>query len=39
MPVAIIMIFLFFVYKISLRENINELNSSLENISNIETLK
>ena len=38
-PVIIIMVFLFFIYKISLRENINELNSCLENINNIETLK
>jgi len=39
LPILIIMVFLFFVYKISLRENINELNNCLENINNIETLK
>ena len=37
-PVVAILVFLFLVIKISLRENITELNSSLENIESIEVL-
>jgi len=37
-PVLIILIFLFLIFKASLRENISELNISLENINNIDTL-
>ncbi len=37
-PVLAIIIFLFLILKISSRENIDELNNSLENISNIDVL-
>ena len=37
-PVLTILIFLFLIFKASLRENISELNISLENINNIDTL-
>jgi len=37
-PVPIILIFLFFIFKISSRENIEELNNSLVNISSIDVL-
>jgi polyisoprenyl-phosphate glycosyltransferase len=37
-PVLIVIIFLFLILKISSRENIQELNSSLENISRIDAL-
>ena len=37
-PVLIIIIFLILISKISLRENIGELNNSLENIVNIDIL-
>ena len=37
-PVLFIFIFLFLILKVSFRENIKELNKSLENIHNIETL-
>jgi len=37
-PVLTIVIFILLVLKISLRENIEELNNSLKNINNIETL-
>jgi len=37
-PILIILIFLFIIFKISLRENINELNNSLNNIDSIDTL-
>ena len=37
-PVLVIFIFLFFIFKISKRENFDELKKSLENIKNIETL-
>ena len=37
-PVLIILIFLFFILKVSSRENIKELNDSLNNIDNIEVL-
>ena len=38
-PVALIILLLISVFVLSGRENINELNNSLENISNIENLK
>ena len=38
-PVALIIVMIFSVFVISGRENITELNSSLENINNIENLK
>ena len=38
LPVIIIFIFLFFIIKISSRENIDELNNSLENIDSIDVL-
>ena len=37
-PVIIIFIFLFFVLKVSSRENVDELNNSLDNIDNINIL-
>ena len=37
-PVPIILIFLFFILKISSREKIEELNNSLENISSVDVL-
>ena len=37
-PVFIILVFLFLIFKISSRENIEELNNSLETIDNIEVL-
>jgi len=37
-PILIILIFLFLILKVSSRENINELNDSLNNIDNIEVL-
>ena len=38
LPVLGIFIFLFFIFKVSKRENIDEFKNSLENIENIETL-
>ena len=38
-PVALIIVMIFSVFILSGRENITELNSSLENINNIENLK
>jgi len=38
-PVVLVIIMMFSVFSLSGRENINELNSSLENITNIESLK
>ena len=38
-PVLIVLIFLFLVFKISSRENIEELNNSLENIKTIDVLR
>jgi len=37
-PILIIFIFLFLIYRVSFRENIEELNKSLENIDSIEVL-
>ena len=37
-PIIIILFFLFLVFKVSLRENIEELNNSLENIESIDSL-
>ena len=37
-PVLAVLIFLFLILKISLRENIEELNNSLKNISSIDIL-
>ena len=37
-PVPIILIFLFFIFKISSREKIEELNNSLENIGSVDVL-
>jgi len=38
-PVASVVILIFSVFVLSKRENITELNNSLENINNIENLK
>jgi hypothetical protein len=38
-PVALVIILIFSVFVLSKRENITELNNSLENINNIEDLK
>ena len=38
-PVALVIILIFSVFVLSKRENITELNNSLENINNIESLK
>ena len=38
-PVALVIILIFSVFVLSKRENITELNNSLENINNIENLK
>ena len=38
LPVLVIFIFLFLIFKISLRENIEEFNNSLENISSVDVL-
>ena len=38
LPVPIILIFLYFIFKISSRENIKELNNSLDNIGSIDIL-
>ena len=38
-PVALVIILIFSVFSLSKRENITELNNSLENINNIENLK
>jgi len=38
-PVALVIVLIFSVFVLSKRENITELNNSLENINNIENLK
>ena len=38
-PVALVITMLISVFSLSVRENINEINNSLENITNIENLK
>ena len=38
-PIALVVLLIVLVFSISKRENLNELNSSLDNILNIDTIK
>ena len=38
-PILVTLVFLFFILKVSSRENMKELNKSLDNISSIDVLR